>query len=69
MNESPEKPSSEFRFGDSTPTPRPAYKITVITPGQPEKVVTILGHVPLSAAMFNAGLHKGGVARIEAIEV
>jgi len=50
---------SAFRYGDSKPTPRPAYRLTVVRPGAPETVRTLLGHVPLSAALFEVGAHLG----------
>lgn len=56
-----------FRFGDSTPTPRSAYKLTVVTPGEPERVVTVLGHLPLSAALFHVSAHEGGFVKIEPV--
>lgn len=59
---------TNYRFGDPTPTQRPAYKVTVITPGEPEVTSLILGHVAVSQAMMFLGAHrKNSLLRVEPV--
>jgi len=60
----------DYRFGNPEPTKRPAFRVTVARPGEAEVEITVLGHVPMAAAMFAAGILRApALVKIEPMEV